>query len=80
MHTMKRQNESEWIVGTLERDRFGDQFVPMFGGLSVDRAVRLTSVLNGGSPHPDNSITMSAATLESLWRYAEEYRLKSQRG
>lgn len=70
MHTIRRQNKNEWMVVRVERDGTeSDVYVPMFGGLGILAAVRLTNLLNGGGPLTEHE---NGHMLEACWRYAEE--------
>lgn len=68
MHTIKRQNENEWMVGNVERGEHADEFVPMFAGLSLLSAVRMVNVLNGGTG--EVNVGASSSVLEQLWEKA----------
>lgn len=65
MHTIKEDNDG-YAVGYL-RGTQGDEFVPMFTGLEMTTALRLTSMLNGGGYVETGC---SPSTLESCWRAA----------
>ena len=65
MHTFKRSGKaSEFEVGSIEREQYGDVFVPMFRGLSLPTALRLVSLLNGGTGEISTGLP-SSQTLQA---------------
>lgn len=58
MHTIRRQDKDQWIVGCLETSSEGGTlFYNLFHGLSLHAAIKLCSALNGGEFSPsDNEV------------------------
>lgn len=65
MHTVRRTSEKNWDVCRLMRGESGDVLIPMFVGCSLVTALRLTSILNGGTGELGD--IPSVNTLDNLW-------------